>query len=70
MGHRDDQQRVAVRCRLGGDVGADHPAGAAAVVDENLLAEFVAELVATMRPTTSLLPPGGNGMISRIERDG
>jgi len=42
---RDKQKRVAVGCRLGGEVGADDAAGAAAVIDEDLLAEPFAELV-------------------------
>ena len=39
------QERVAVRYRIGGKGGADNTAGAAAVVDKDLLAELVAELV-------------------------
>ena len=64
---RDDQQRVAVLRRIGRDLGADDAAGAgAAVVDDHLLAEPLAEMRwRSARPTTSLLPPGGNGMISR-----
>ena len=44
MGHGDDEQGVAVRRRLRDRLGADHAAGAAAVVDHDLLAEAVAEL--------------------------
>ena len=39
------QERVAVGRRLGRRLGADHAAGAAAVLDDELLAEGLAELV-------------------------
>ncbi len=41
----NDQERVAVGRRLGGEVGADDTAGAAAVIDEDLLAQSLAELI-------------------------
>ena len=46
----NDQQRVAVRSGFGGEIGADHAAGAAAIIDEDLLAEFFAELVGDDAP--------------------
>ena len=45
MRDRDDEERVAVGRGLGGEIGADHAAGAGAIVDEDLLAEVLAELV-------------------------
>ena len=62
--------RVAVGRGVGASFGSDRAAGAAAVVDINLLPQFDAQLCATSRPTTSLLPPGGNGMINRTGRFG
>ena len=50
--------------------GADGAAGASAVVDHDLLAERLTELVADERMTMVVLPPGGNGMISVIGRSG
>jgi hypothetical protein len=50
MRDRHHQQRVAVRrggCR---GLGADHAAGAAAVVDEHLVAELLGELVGDQPP--------------------
>ena len=41
---RDDQQRIAVRRRLGGDVGSDRSAGTAAIVDLDLLPERIAQM--------------------------
>ena len=46
----NDQKRVAVGRRFCGEIGADHAAGAAAVVDKDLLAEFFAELVGDDAP--------------------
>ena len=66
MRERDDQQRVAVLRRIRHQLGADHAAGAGAVVDDELLAEPLARVAcAIMRPTVSLMPPGGNGMMIR-----
>jgi hypothetical protein len=41
---RDDEKRIAVRCRLGGDVGADRSASAAAIIDIDLLAQLIAQM--------------------------
>jgi hypothetical protein len=41
---RRHQQRVAVSCRLGDDLGADAPAGARPVVDDHLLTERLRHL--------------------------
>ena len=45
MRDRDDEKRVAIRRRFRGEVGADHAAGAGAVIDEDLLSEPLAELI-------------------------
>ena len=42
---RHDQERVAVLRRVGDDLGANHAAGAAAIVDDDLLAEPLAEML-------------------------
>ena len=42
---RHDQQRVAVLWRVGDDLAADHAAGAAAIVDDDLLAKPLAEML-------------------------
>ena len=47
---RDDQQRVAVGKRVCRRFGADHAAGAAAVVDHHLLAEPIAQLLRDHAP--------------------
>ena len=50
MRDRNDQQRVAIG-RSGGDrLGADHAAGAAAIVHEHLVAELLGELVRDQPP--------------------
>ena len=41
----NDQKRVAVGGRLCGEIGADDAAGAAAVIDKDLLAQSLAELI-------------------------
>src|SRR5674536_87562 len=41
---RDDEQRISVRFRLGGDVRTDRSAGAAAIVDIDLLAQLLAQM--------------------------
>ena len=46
IGQRNDEDGVAVGCRVGRQLGADHAAGAGAVVDDHLLAELLAKLVA------------------------
>ena len=39
------QERIAVGGGLGREIGAEHAAGTGPVVDEDLLAEFLAELI-------------------------
>ncbi len=50
MRQRNDQDGVAIGCRMGRKLGADHAAGAGAVVDDHLLAELLAELGADHAP--------------------
>ena len=64
------QQRVAVGLGLGDGLRADDGVGAGAVVDDDLLAEVLAELLPISRPSTSAGPPGANGTISVIGRLG
>ena len=44
-GERYDQQRMAILWRVGNDFAADHAAGAAAIVDDDLLAKPLAEML-------------------------
>ena len=50
MRDRDDQQRVAVRRCGGRGLGAEHTAGAAAIVDEHLVPELFGKLVRYQSP--------------------
>ena len=49
---------------------ADRAAGAADILDDDRLAERSPILSAMMRAATSVEPPGGNGTISVIGREG
>ena len=60
-----EADRVAVRRGLRRRRGADIAAGAGTIFDENRLAPRVESLSVRMRPSVSMLPPGGNGMIRR-----
>ena len=59
-GERHDQQRVAVLGCVGDQLGADHAAGAAAVLDHELLAQPVAQVVGDHAP---------DGVVDRARRE-
>ena len=59
MGEGADQQRMAVRRRLGDRLVADHAAGARPVVDHDRLAQRLLQpLGAISRAVVSAPPPG------------
>ncbi len=68
--HAAGQQRIAVRRRRRDSAAPQGAACAARVLDHQRLAEHLAIWSATMRATTSLGPPAGNGTITVMERDG
>ena len=55
------QQRVAVGLRLGDAAGAERAAGAADILDDDLLAETLLMASATSRVTVSVGPPAAKG---------
>ena len=59
-----DANRVAVGRTLGEGVDPGQAAGAGAVLDDDLLAEFGAKSVPNERANRSAGPPAGNGTIS------
>jgi len=65
-----DQKRVAVGLRLRRFLGSDIAAGAADILDKELLAEMIGDFSAIRRAKTSTGPPGANGTITRTEREG
>ena len=66
-----EAERVAVRCGARDAGGAGRAAGAADVLDHELLAETPCEkMSATMRPVISAGPPAANGTITVPERVG
>ncbi len=64
------QQGVTVGRRLGDRARRHRAAGAAAIVDHDLLAKASLILSATLRAAVLELPPGGNGTTSVIVRSG
>ena len=67
---RGEQQRVAVGRRARDLAHADVAGGAAAVVDDDALAELCDSAMERMRAMMSVGPPGANGTTSVIGRSG
>ena len=67
---RREQQRIAVGRRARDDLGADDAARAAAVVDDDLLAERGVRRALKNRAMMSLPPPAGNATMMRTGRVG
>ena len=66
---RDERNRIAVLGRVGGELGADHHAGAAAVVDDDLPSQPLAERCRD-RPSHHVIAAAGHGRNDEPDRLG